>query len=66
MLSWYSMVVSVCSRCDRPQPSMLVFLTPYGLSSTFKYPDQQFMHTIPLKDVSIIDLRILTGQTYTY
>ena len=39
-LSWCSMVVSVCSRCDRPQLSLLAFLTPHGLSSTFKYPDQ--------------------------
>ena len=44
----------------------LTFLHPHGPCSSFKYPQIQDIHTIPIDDiVTLVDPRTRTGRVYT-
>ena len=60
---WLACVLEVCSDTKEVK---LTFLHPHGPSNSFKYPEPQNIHTIPLDDIlTLIDPRTRSGRVYS-
>ena len=55
-------VLEVCSDITELN---LTFLHPHGPSNSFKYPEPQNIHTIPMDDIlTLVDPRTRSGRVY--
>ena len=60
---WLACVLEVCS--DNKEVK-LTFLHPHGPSNSFKYPEPQNIHTIPMDDIlTLVDPRTRSGHVYS-
>ena len=60
---WLACVLEVCS--DNKEVK-LTFLHPHGPSNSFKYPEPQNIHTIPMDDIlTLVDPRTRSGRVYS-
>ena len=60
---WLACVLEVCSDTNKVK---LTFLHPHGPSHSFKYPEPQSVHSIPMDGILIlVDPRTRSGSVYT-
>ena len=60
---WLACVLEVCSNNKEVK---LTFLHPHGPSNSFKYPEPQNIHTIPMDDIlTLVDPRTRSGRVYS-
>ena len=60
---WLACVLEVCS--DNKEVK-LTFLHPHSPSNSFKYPEPQNIHTIPMDDIlTLVDPRTRSGCVYS-
>ena len=60
---WLACVLEVCSDTKEVK---LTFLHPPGPSNSFKYPEPQNTHTIPMVDIlTLVDPRTRSGRVYS-
>ena len=60
---WLAHVLEVCNDTKEVK---LTFLHPHGPSNSFKYPESQHIHTIPMDDIlTLVDPRTRSGYVYS-
>ena len=60
---WLACALEVCSDTKEMK---LTFLHPHGPSNSFKYPEPQNIHTIPMDDIlTLVDPRTRSGHVYS-
>ena len=60
---WFACVLKVCCDTNKVQ---LTFLHPHGPSNSFKYPEPQNIHTIPMDHIlTLVDPRTRSGRVYS-
>ena len=60
---WLACVLEVCSANKEVK---LMFLHLHGPSSSFKYPEPQNIHNIPMDDIlTLVDPRTRSGRVYS-
>ena len=60
---WLACVLEVCSDTNEVK---LTFLHPHDPSNSFKYPEPQSVHSVPMDDIlTLVDPRTRSGCVYT-
>ena len=60
---WLACVLEVCSDTKEVK---LTFLHPHGPSNSFKYPEPQNFHIIPMDNIlTLVDPRTRSGRVYS-